>query len=182
MKLILPLILALVGVAAGGYVGYSYVSSQMAQEAAMAEEGAEGDGAADMMGEDAVEAGIETADAAGSSLELDEAAEDSEYLPLSRKLIVPFERENGRKAYVAVDVTLEIGPGETEFVTLHEPKVIDAFIQVLIRFAATGAFEDPGQASDTLRELNAELFSAAEVVLGERIRGVLIAHILTQNE
>lgn len=194
MKLILPIILALIGVAAGGYVGYSYVSSKAEHEAEAAEgeHGAEGEDA-HAMDEEGDGHGGEAhgaADAHGDGhgaratnrIEIHEAAEDSEYLPLSRKLIVPFVRTNGRKAFVAVDATLEIGPGETEFATLHEPKVIDAFLRVLINFASTGAFDDPAQASATLRELNEELYNAAKAVLGDRVRGVLIVNILTQDD
>ncbi len=175
MRLILPILLALIGVAAGGAVGYYYVSAKKASETetTAADPEATDAGAPD-------EAALEAV--GGRRYALQEAAADSEYLPLSRKLIVPFERRNGRKAYVAVDVTLEMGPGESDFATLHEPKVIDAFLRVLINFAATGAFDDTGQASATLDELNAELLSAAEAVLGSRIRGVLIANILTQDE
>lgn len=172
MRLILPILLAIIGVAAGGAVGFMYKSAQLEKKAMEAAENeTDADGAASM-------------DEAEPAEEMDAsraAAEDSEYLPLSRKLIVPFVRGNGRKAYVAVDVTLEIGPGETEFATAHEPKIIDAFLRTLINFAATGAFEDPSQASFTLDELNEELFKAAKSVLGERVRSVLIANLLTQD-
>ncbi|MCI4666368.1 MAG: flagellar basal body-associated FliL family protein [Neomegalonema sp.] len=185
MRLILPILLAIIGVAAGGAVGYMYKSSLMKKEAEIAKKlkGDKGekskDGHKDKHG--AKDKDAHAADK-GKKSKKAKAAKDSEYVPLGRKLIVPFQRKSGVKAFVAVDATLEIGPGEKEFVTAHEPKVVDAFIRTLVRFAATGAFEDPSRASETLDELNKELYKAASGVLGERVRGVLIANLLTQDE
>lgn len=169
MKLILPILLAVLG-ALGGVVG-----GVLLMAAPPSEETAE----------------VETADASddapaqpdGVVSIMIEAATDSVYHPLERRLFVPFERADGRSAFATVEITLELPPDEAAkgFVEAHEPKVLDAFFRVLVGFAATGAFEESTRAADTLRELDDALQIAARAVLGDYVRGVLIANLLTND-
>lgn len=173
MRKLIPIILALVGVGAGGAVGFVLKPQPEAHEAADAEHaeagpGEDAHGAAGYGGERA-------------AIGAPGKATDSEYMPLSRKLIVPFRRQSGRKAFLALDVSLEVAPGEINHVEAHEPKLVDAFLRTLIAFAATGAFDDDSHAPHTLNELNHELKLAAQAVLGESVREVLIANMLTQD-
>lgn len=181
--MLLPILLAVIGIAVGGAVGYAFKPAPEPTE-----DHAEGGEKAAAAGEHGAEAGQggdkKGAKAAGNHGGFADAlseATDSAYVALSRKLIVPFTRENGKKAFVAIDLTLEMAPEDSHRATEHEPKILDAFLRTLVSFAATGAFDDHAAASHTLRELNSELLKAARAVLGESVRAVLISNLLTQD-
>ncbi len=184
MKMLLPILLAVIGIAVGGAVGYAFKPAPEPTE----EHAADGEhGAAAEHGEKAGHGDMKAkghgdGDAHGSGLseKLSEAT-DSAYIALSRKRIGRFTRENGRKAFVAIDITLEMAPDDGARATDHEPKILDAFLRTLVSFAATAAFDDHAAASHTLRELNSELLKAARAVLEESVRAVLISNLLTQD-
>lgn len=165
MRMLLPIILVVLGVVGGAFVG---VILKPAPEPAAEDAAALGD-------EHAAE------ESAEHSVVPIEAAGDSDYFPLTSKMIAPFNRANGRPAFVAVEITLEMEPGKSEHAKKHEPKIVDAFLRVIVQFAATGAFDDHGHAPHTLRELNNEFLKAAKAVLGPEVRNVLIANLLTSN-
>lgn len=182
MRLILPLVLALLGVVGGGALGMMLKPEPTEAEAA--DKGGDGDKQVGDKGD--AGAAIETADAKKSGpLGLHrppQRAADSLYVPIAQKLIVPTRGRMGRKAFVALDATLEVAPEKKEWVSTHEPKTIDAFLRVMIAFAATGAFEDHQQTAMALEDLNDALLTAAQAVLGEdAVRAVLIANLVTQE-
>ena len=182
MKMLLPILLAVIGVAVGGAVGYAFKPAPEPTEEHVVDgehAGASENGETAGHGQTKANGHGDT-NASGLSEELSEAT-DSEYIALSRKLIVPFTRENGKKAFVAIDITLEMAPEAGHRATDHEPKILDAFLRTLVSFAATGAFDDHAAASHTLRELNSELLKAARAVLGTSVRAVLISNLLTQD-
>lgn len=162
MKFLLPLLLAIVGVVGGVAIGIV-----MKPEPVLTEE---------------EKAAIEEKQAAKAALDKSLKAADSEYFQLTDKLVAPFKRGNGRSAFVAVHITLELAPGKMPFAETHEPKVVDAFLRVVVGFAATGAFDDHGHAPHTLEELNKELLKTVRAVLGDDVvRSVLIANLLTSD-
>lgn len=166
--MLVPIIIVIVGVVAGGAIGFV-----LKPEPPSAEMDAEAEAAAKKKAEEEAAAQRDRSDIA--------KATDSEYLSLSRKIIVPFRRDSGRKAFVAIDINLELAPGESDFAKTHEPKLIDAFLRTIVAFAATGAFDDDENAAHILDELNEELLNAAQIVLGEGVRQVLIANLLTRD-
>ena len=125
MRKLIPVLLAVVGIGAGGAIGFVMKPAEEPHETAK--------------GGHAEETASESEHAAAPRIEAERPtkATDSEYMPLTRKLIVPFRRENGSKAFLALDVSLEVAPGEVAHAKSHEPKVVDAFLRVLIAFAAT---------------------------------------------
>lgn len=188
MRLLLPLILALIGIAGGGAVGYML---KPVPEAAAEEGDAKGkvkdgeahDDYADEKGGhggDAYAKGHDKKKYTGLRRSLSKAT-DSAYVAIEKKLIVPIQRPSGRKAFVVLDATLEVDPEQVQHVEQHEPKIVDAFLRVMISFAATGAFEDHAETAMSLDDLNDALYTSAEAVLGEAVRGVLIANLITQD-
>lgn len=191
MRLILPVILAILGIVGGGAAGYALKPAP--EQAAAEHGGAKGEAhAEDEHGEQDDAHGAASHDAKGAASgkkkknltglrrQLTKAT-DSEYVAIEKKLIVPIERSNGRKAFVVLDATLEVAPGETVRAEMHEPKIVDAFLRVMIAFAATGAFEDHAETAMSLDDLNDALFTSAEAVLGQAVRGVLISNLITQD-
>jgi hypothetical protein len=177
LKILIPVIVAFIGVAGGVTIGVVLKPSDTEKES---EEGASA------VGEKGEKKGTDGAPQAEKDHHIvglgDHAkATDSEYVPMESKLIAPFTRANGRAAFVAVDVTLEMVPGAGQTAQDHAPKIIAAFLRVVIWFASTGAFDDHEHAPHTINELNDELYKAAKGVLGEDVRGVLIANLLTSD-
>lgn len=159
MKLLLPIIIALLGLAGG--VGVGVVLKPPPEP----------------MEEDA-EKSMEIGPAV---VEKQFEATDSEYVEMTRKLIVPVVAENGDKALVAIELHLEVDPGFATTAVQHEPKVRDAFLRTLIWFATTGAFNEDAHPNETFEELGRELTRAAQKVLGESVRGVLIGDMIKQR-
>ncbi len=167
MMKLLPVILAVVGLLGGAAVGMALKpppeidpEAEAALEAEKAAKEAEAD-----YGEKAVE-----------------ASADSEYVELSRKLIVPIVMSSGARAFVAVDLHLELAPGETPRAQAHEPKLRDAFLRTLIAFGATGAFDEHAHTTKTLRELGRALLKVSREVLGrDAVRNVLIGDLIKQE-
>lgn len=169
MRLLLPIILAVLGVVGGGYVG---LTLKPAPEPKTTEQKS-GDASAEKAKEDEV--------SAAPLSRRPSKATDSSYVALDQKLIVPIRRANGRKAFVALDATLEIDPKKEDWVKAHQPKTVDAFLRVMIAFAATGAFDDHAETAMALDDLNDALLTTAEAVLGDAVRAVLISNLITQD-
>lgn len=191
MRLILPLILAVLGIVGGGAVEVMLKPEPPAQ-AEKAEDAGERKSTADHAagqesfgastpGQAESEAGkVGKKQFTGLRRPLSKAT-DSAYYPIAKKLIVPIQRVNGRKAFVVLDATLEVEPGKVDHVGVHEPKIVDAFLRVMIAFAATGAFDDHAETAMSLDDLSDALLNSAEAVLGEVVRGVLISNLITQD-
>lgn len=158
MKLLLPIILAVVGVVGGAAIGFVMKPEPVVEEteAGGAEENAE----------------------AGAGERGPQSAGDSEYFDLASRVVAPFRRADGRSAFVTVEVTLEMAPGSVEAARTHEPKLVAAFLRVLVHFAATGAFDDHAHSAHTLDELTDELYKAADAILGEDVRATLVRNLL----
>lgn len=160
MKLLLPIIIALMGLAGGAAVG---VVMKPAPE---------------------VDPTVAEAPYEESEPELDEdfaKSEDSEYFELSRKLIVPVVATDGERSFVAIELHVELEKGGAEKAAAHEPKVRDALLRTVLSFAHTGAFDDDAQMNETFTELARELKLSARRVLGDGVRGVLIGDLIKQD-
>lgn len=162
LRILVPVILAVVGLVGGGVVG-----ATLKPKPEMVDEDP-------TMEEDLVT--IDEIYATGSA-----AAPDSEYVELSRKLIVPITRGDGRQAYLAIDLHLEMNPGGATLAGTHEPKIRDGFLRTLVAFSATGAFDDHVHANAVLDELGRELLKTARGVLGDEVRNVLIGDLIVQD-
>lgn len=164
MGKLLLVVFAVLGVVGGGAVGYFLKPApEMLETAdAMVAEDQEGESSLQLVSRD-----IE--------------ATDSEYFPLSSKLIVPFTRTDGVEAFVAIDLHIELEPGGVAHAEMHEPKLVDALLRVIVTFAATGAFDDHTRSVEVLDQLNRQLTLSAQAVLGSQVRGMLITNLITRE-
>ncbi|MEL6317614.1 MAG: flagellar basal body-associated FliL family protein [Pseudomonadota bacterium] len=177
MKKLLPVILPILGIVAGGGVGY--VLKPEPEIAPLDAEAMLETGDAQSK---AAEKAANHQDAFGDAAAPEPAAVDSIYHPLSRKVIVPYRRPDGANAFVLLDLNLELSPENPGLAETHEPRLMDAFLRTVVSFTTTGAFDDPSQASALLRDLNAELLKSAQAVLGGGVvRNVLIVNLVTQE-
>lgn len=166
MMKLLPVLLVVVGVLGGAGVGFVLKPEPEIDPEVAAKAAAEAAAKAEA---DAVKTKTTKAEA------------DSEYVELSRKLIVPITTQEGRRAFVALDLHLELAPGETPRAQAHEPKLRDAFLRTLIAFGSTGAFDQHAHTTKTLRELGRTLLKVSREVLGDdAVRNVLIGDLIKQ--
>ncbi len=111
----------------------------------------------------------------------EEEPTDKEYVKMNNQFIVPVV-ENGRiGALVAISLSLEADPGQQQFIYAREPKLRDAFLQVMFDHSNVGGFDGAFTNSNNLDVLRAGLFSAARKVLGPIVSDVLIVDIARQD-
>lgn len=81
--------------------------------------------------------------------EPDDAAEAREYVKLNNQFVIPVMDAERVRALVVASLSVEISTGGAEQVYSREPKLRDAFLQVLFEHANIGGFE--GRFTETAR-------------------------------
>ncbi|NOR61529.1 MAG: flagellar basal body-associated protein FliL [Rhodobacteraceae bacterium] len=190
MKKLLPIILLLLG--GGGGVGAGYFLRPAPHEPEMMAECAEGDELCTPA--EAGGHGEEMAAEEGDHGEADSVAEDGgheagttegtgnepEYVALQRQMIVPIVSDDKVISLVVLSLSIEVEAGYTLDVYDREPKIRDAFLQVLFRHANTGGFNGDFTSGEKMADLRRALNSAAAQVLGPIAIQVLVTDILRQ--
>jgi hypothetical protein len=104
-----------------------------------------------------------------------------DYVRLSNQFVVPIV-ENGRIAsLVILSLGIEVAAGQTETVFAREPKLRDAFLQVLFAHANAGGFRGAFTEAEAVATLRQALREAAVSVLGPVASDVLIADMVRQD-
>ena len=111
----------------------------------------------------------------------EEEAAVFEYLKLNNQFVVPVVEKNEITSMVVISLSLEANAGMGNDVYAMEPKLRDAFLQVLFDHANMGGFEGAFTRSDLLMPLRTALREAAQRELGKGIHDVLIMEIARQN-
>jgi flagellar basal body-associated protein FliL len=171
MRKILPIALALVGLGGGIGAGLMLRPDPEAPDAAHE---AEGDPAATK--EDG--AHEDSAEDAGDH---EEGANAPEYVKLNNQFVVPVVDKGRVSAMVVLSLSLEVETGNTEAVYQREPKLRDAFLQVLFDHANVGGFSGSFTDGSNLIVLRTSLKEAAGQVLGTVVKDVLITDIARQD-
>ncbi len=161
MRKILPLVLALVGL--GGGIGAGLM---------LRPEPEAPDGAHDS---EATEASTSEDDGHG------DAAAAPEYVKLNNQFVVPVVDQGRVAAMVVLSLSLEVAAGSTETVYQREPKLRDAFLQVLFDHANVGGFSGSFTDGSNLIVLRSSLKEAAGQILGAEVKDVLITDIARQD-
>lgn len=169
MKKLLPILLAIIGI--GGGVGAGLVlrpaPEPMAEEAAMEKE--EG----------------EKADAQKEDKEAEEASPDDEatreYVKLNNQFVVPVISDERVSALVVLSLSVEVESGQMQSVYSREPKLRDAYLQVLFDHANVGGFDGAFTNSNTMDVLRRALLEASYHAVGEIVTNVLITDIVRQD-
>lgn len=130
---------------------------------------------------------------AGNSEHTDENAEhmepeshempfgESDYVKLNNQFVVPVVKGEQVSALVVMTLSLETKPGMTEEIYSREPKLRDAFLQVMFDHANMGGFDGSFTSSNTLDILRRALREVAQIEFGEDISNVLIVGIARQD-
>lgn len=170
MGKLLPLILALVGTGAGVGAGVALRPEPQAEAKADGElaypcgEPSGGD-----EGEKGDKAGKADPDAA------------VDYVKLNNQFVIPVVTDGAVSALVVLAMSLEVIEGSREAVFEREPKLRDAFLQVLFDHANAGGFNGSFTDSAPMKTLRRALREAAHKVMGDTVRDVLIIDIVRQD-
>ncbi|WP_321367248.1 flagellar basal body-associated FliL family protein [uncultured Celeribacter sp.] len=110
-----------------------------------------------------------------------EAESAYEYVKLNNQFVIP-DLEGGRVvAMVVLSLSLEAKTGTREAIYAREPKLRDAFLQVLFDHANTGGFKGAFTDSSTMNALRHALLEVAQKTLGADIHDVLVIDIVRQD-
>lgn len=105
----------------------------------------------------------------------------SAFVQLANQFIVPVVEGEDVTALVILSLSVEAPLGEEATVLADEPRLRDAFLQVLFDHANTGGFNGAFTASETMRSLRLALDAAAKETIGDLARQVLIIDIVRQD-
>ena len=110
-----------------------------------------------------------------------ESAAPPDYVKLNNQFIVPLV-DGGRVAsMVVLSLSLEVTSGHTADIYAREPKLRDAFLQVLFDHANTGGFRGSFTDGSNLVLLRQALKEKATSVAGDLVTDVLITEIARQD-
>lgn len=104
-----------------------------------------------------------------------------EYAKLSNQFIVPVVKNGKVAAMVILSLSLEVTTGSTPDVYSAEPKLRDAFLQVMFDHANAGGFNGSYTDGANLVLLRSALLEAAKSVLADKVTDVLITDIVRQD-
>lgn len=119
--------------------------------------------------------------AEGPDEEAEPAEGAPEYVKMNNQFVVPVVEDERVAAMVVLSLSLEVEAGNTEAVYQREPKLRDAFLQVLFDHANVGGFSGSFTDGSNLVVLRNSLKEAAALILGTAVRDVLITDIARQD-
>lgn len=165
-KILLPLFLLALGV--GGGVGAGLVLST---EPELIAEDPCGDSRSTL------------ADLAATASQPSEPAplDTREYARMNNQFVVPVVFNERVASLIVMSLSIEVEVGGREAVFAHEPRLRDAFLQVMFDHANMGGFSGAFTASANMRLLREALKNAADSVMNGHITDVLIVDIVRQD-
>lgn len=104
-----------------------------------------------------------------------------DYVKLSNQFIVPLVEKERIASMVILSLSLEVTQGSMEQVYGREPKLRDAFLQLLFDHANTGGFRGSFTDAANLVILRNGLLDIAQKTLGDIVTDVLITDIVRQD-
>lgn len=116
-----------------------------------------------------------------SSDDHDMPPESFDYVKLNNQFVIPIVDGEDISALVVMSLSLETTFGMTETIYAREPKLRDAFLQVMFDHANMGGFDGSFTNSDTLDLLRRALREVAQNEFGTEVTNVLIVGIARQD-
>lgn len=165
-RMLLPLLLMIVGLAGGLGAGLMLKPEPAPEE--------------DAQVADAARAGAPPRSHQGAG-DGPNPAEALEYVKLNNQFVIPVVSRDLISAMIVLSLTVEIVPGTSQAIYDREPKLRDAFLQVLFDHANIGGFEGAFTNAGNMDVLRRSLSDVAQRVVGDTARGVLITDIARQD-
>lgn len=167
IKKLLPVLLALIGI--GGGIGAGIMlkpaPAEMVEINPCGDAGSGHEAMAETRGEE------DGHDDAGTQ----------EYVKLNNQFVVPVVADELIDSLVVMSLSVEIAAGQTDVVYTREPKLRDAFLQVLFDHANMGGFRGEFTNANNMDVLRMALTDVAQSVIGKAVTGVLITDIARQD-
>ncbi|NOX41174.1 MAG: flagellar basal body-associated protein FliL [Alphaproteobacteria bacterium] len=107
--------------------------------------------------------------------------EGFEYVKLNNQFVVPVVTGAKVTALVVMSLSIEVKVGGKEIVFGREPKLRDAFLQVLFNHANSGGFNGTFTTGEKMNDLRGSLFEVASRILGPIATDVLVIDIVRQD-
>lgn len=104
-----------------------------------------------------------------------------EYVKLNNQFLIPVVADQLVESLVVMSLSVEVSAGQSEVIYTREPKLRDAFLQVLFDHANIGGFQGEFTSARNLDALRVALTEVAESIVGEAVNGVLITDIARQD-
>lgn len=163
---LLPVLLALIGLGAGVGAGLALRPAHETVEINPCGEPA---------GEDHAEADLP----GGTHAEPPDGKSD--FIKMNNQFVVPVVKDGRVDSLVVMSLSLELKTGTSEAFYQREPKLRDAFLQVLFDHANAGGFNGVFTDSSKLTVLRAALHEVAVKSIGPSILDVLVTDIVRQD-
>lgn len=109
------------------------------------------------------------------------APPDLDYVKMSNQFVVPLVGNDRVSGMVILTLSLEVTPGLRENVFAREPKLRDQFLQVLFDHANVGGFRGTFTSAGAMDPLRKNLLDVARGVLGPGVTDILITDIARQD-
>lgn len=161
MRKLIPVLLALAGLGAGTGAG---LALRPAPEPAADAGTAEG-----------------AAAPAHGSTETPDPELEPDYVKLNNQFVVPIVEDGRVVSMVIASLSLEVTQGASDRVHAREPKLRDAFLQVMFDHANAGGFRGTFTDAANLILLRKALLEMAKTTLGDVVTDVLIVDIVRQD-
>lgn len=100
---------------------------------------------------------------------------------LNNQFFVPVIQSDKVTAMMALSLTLEVAQGYAETALLHEPRLRDAFLQVMFDHANIGGFDGTYTRQSNMTALRTALRETGQQLLGASLIDVLITEIIRQD-
>lgn len=161
MRKIIPLLFAIFGLLVGGGIGkvlYHPATSDLPADAE-----------------------ADDAHASSAAPPTEDPENPPEYVKMSNQFIIPVLEDGHVSAMVILTLSLEVKSGSSEAIYAREPKLRDAFLQVLFDHANTGGFKGSFTDSPNLTVLRRALKEVAQLTIGDLIIDVLVTDLARQD-
>ncbi|MGR3711988.1 MAG: flagellar basal body-associated protein FliL [Shimia sp.] len=165
MKKLLPVVLAVIGVALGVGAGFMLRPDPVPVATDELHEGAH--------------------DAAATPNEMPPIAAkstgDLDYMSLHDQFVVPVVKDGKMISLVLISLSLETLPNAQAKIIENEPRLRGALLQVMFDYANIGGFDGAFTNSSRLDKLRRNFFEVAQSIFGDDITDVLITEITRQD-
>ncbi|MEY1557264.1 flagellar basal body-associated FliL family protein [Yoonia sp. R2331] len=166
MKMLFPLILALIGTGAGVGAGIMLRPAPTEEHAA---------------NETHCLPGETHVSAEAPEVTSEVPAEEVAYAQLEDQFVIPVIADDKIAAMVVLSIGIAVPPGGEEAVLAVEPRLRDGLLQVMFNHANIGGFSGNFTSTSNMRILREDLLASAQAVLGKTALDVLVLDIVRQD-
>lgn len=104
-----------------------------------------------------------------------------EYVKLNNQFVIPDMKDGKVISMVVLSLNLEATTGTREKIYAMEPKLRDAFLQVMFDHANLGGFQGAFTDSRKMTDLRHALVEVAQNLIGSQVNDVLVMDIVRQD-